>query len=252
MRRRSSVLRIVGLAGIAALGVKAVAQEPKPQVFSQLQLSSEYRYDGVNNSSGNPSAQVSVYLWRPDHFYAGLWVASVDYSGYRDPDTKQEVVVYAGRKFEFGAPYFEMPGDNTRIQIEGMYTFYPDQGPPGPTYDFFQGRVSVAHRVGKLTLRAETAYVPQASYGAGFAWKVEGGAAYKFNDWLEVSGEYGYRESQKRADRSWWDIGATAKWGKFDFDLRWYDTDLDFRECNFSPNCDGGLVGKIVWNVSPW
>lgn len=245
-------LAVLALAGAAMAGAQAEAQQMKQQLYPMLRLSSEYRYDGTNNSSGEPSVQASLYLWRPDHVYAGLWVASVDYSGYRDPDTTHEVVVYAGRKFDFGAPYFEMPGNNTRLQLEGMYTFFPDRGPPGPTFDFFQAKASLTQRLDRLTLRGETAYVPQASYGAGFAWKVEGGAEYRLTDWLKLSGEYGYRDSQRRSDRSWRDIGATASAGQFEFDLRWFDTDLDFAECGFSANCDGGLVGSVSWNLPPW
>ena len=59
-----------------------------------------------------------------------------------------------------------------------------------------------------------------------------------------------YREAERRPDRSWWDIGATATFGQVDVDLRYYDTDLDYAECGFSPNCSSAVVGSISWN--PW
>ena len=228
----------------------AHAQSPKPALYPTLIVTSDYRYDGASNSSGNPAVQASLYLWRPDHIYAGIFLTSVDFSGYYDPDTSYEVDIYAGYNWDFGKPYFEMSGDATRVSVQAMYTLFPDQGPPGPTYDFLQLKGELQHRTGRLTLRAETAYVPQSSYGAGFAWKYEGGAKYALTQWLSLSGEYGYRENQRKPDRSWWDIGAIASWGQFDLDLRYYDTDLDYVECGFSPNCSSAVVASLSWN--PW
>jgi uncharacterized protein (TIGR02001 family) len=237
---------------LASIAVPAFAQQATPAIpgalYPTVTVASEYRYDGTSSSSGNPVAQASLYWWRPDHNYAGVFVSTVDYSGFYDPDTSHEIDVYAGHNWDFGQPYFEMGGDATRLTLEGMYTFFPDQGPPGPTFDFFQAKAAIQHRSGPLTLRAETAYVPEASYGAGYAVKAETGAKYKLNGWLTVSGEYGYREAELRADRSWWDFGATATFGQLAIDLRYYDTDLDYAECGFSENCKPAVVGSVSWN----
>lgn len=240
----------IGLALFASTAGAAHAQQAKDALFPTLIVASEYRYDGTSSSSGNPVVQGSLYWWRPDHFYAGVFASTVDYSGFHDPDTSYEIDIYAGHHWDFGQPYFEMGGNATRVTLEGMYTFFPDQGPPGPTFNFFQMKAAIQNRTGPMTLRVETAYVPEASYGAGYAAKIEGGAKYRFTDWLSLSGEYGYREAERRSDRSWWDIGATLTFGQFDLDLRWYDTDLDFVECGFSENCDPALVGSLSWN--PW
>lgn len=247
---RHAVKTALMLASIAAPIFEQEAFAQESALYPTLTVASEYRYDGTSSSSGEPVVQASLYWWRPDHFYAGVFLSTVDYSGFYDPDTSYEVDIYAGYNFDFGQPYFEMPGNATRISIEGMYTIFPDQGPPGPTFDFFQAEVAIQHRTGPLTLRAETSYVPQASYDAGYAVKLEGGARYQLTPWLIASGEYGYREAERRPDRSWWDIGATASFGQFDIDLRYYDTDLDYIECGFSSNCSSALVGSISWN--PW
>lgn len=223
---------------------------PGDAIFPTLTLASEYRYDGASNSSGEPVAQASLYWWRPDHFFAGAFLTTVDYSGFYDPDTSYEIDIYAGYNFDFGQPYFEMPGDATRLQLRAMYTAFPDQGPPGPTYNFLQLQAALINRTGPLTLRTELAYVPEASYGGGPSWKSEAGAGYALAPWLSLSGEYGYRENDIAADRSWWDIGATLNFGQIDLDLRYYDTDLDYAECGFSTNCDGGFVAALSWN--PW
>jgi uncharacterized protein (TIGR02001 family) len=228
----------------------AHAQEVKDALFPTITVASEYRFDGASNSSGEPVVQGSLYWWRPDHFYAGVFLTTVDYYGFYDPDTSYEIDLYGGYNWDFGAPYFEMGGDATRVTAEVMATFFPDQGPPGPTYDFVQAKLQIQHRTGPLTLRAEAGFTPEAAYNGGPSWKSEIGGKYAVADWLTLGGEYGYREMDHSADRSWWDIGATASFGQVDFDLRYYDTDLDFVECGFSRNCSSALVGSISWN--PW
>lgn len=225
-------------------------QVPQDQLFAALTLASEYRFDGQSNSSGEPVVQVSLYWWRPDHFYAGVFLTSVDFSGYYDPETSYEIDVYAGYNWDIGVPYFEMGGDATRISVEVMGSFFPDQGPQGPTYDFVQFKTMIQNRQGPFTVRAEIGYTPEASYGGGPSWKAEAGIRYAINNWLTFSGEYGYREANLNADRSWWDMGLTASLGKFDLDVRYYDTDLDFIECGFSPNCKPAVVAAISWH--PW
>jgi len=223
---------------------------PSDAIFPTLTVASEYRFDGASSSSGSPAVQASLYWWRPDHVFAGVFLTTVDYSGYYDPDTSYEVDIYAGYNFDFGQPYFEMGGNATRLQLRAMYSIFPDQGPPGPTFDFLQLGATLYNRTGPLTVRAETAWVPEAPYNGGETTKLEGGAQYAVSDWLTLSGEYGYREGRTQTDRSWWDIGLTANFGQFDFDLRYYDTDLDYVECGFSDNCASALVGAISWN--PW
>src|SRR5262249_17787047 len=158
-------------------------QAPSDAIFPTLTLASEYRFDGQSNSSGEPVAQASLYWWRPDHFYAGVFLTNVDYSGFGDPDTSYEVDVYAGYNWDIGVPYFEMGGDATRVSFEVMASLFPDQGPPGPTFNFVQFKTAIQHRRGDLTLRAETAFTPEAAYNGGPSWKAETGARYALADW---------------------------------------------------------------------
>src|SRR5690349_11991421 len=147
MRGRTALAIATLLAPAPALAQQA----GQDRILPTLILTSEYRYDGTSSSSGNPAIQASLYWWRPDHFYAGVFVTSVDYSGFYDPETSYEIDAYAGYNWDIGQPYFEMEGDATRISLEGMYTFFPDQGPPGPTFDFFQLKAAIRHRTGALT-----------------------------------------------------------------------------------------------------
>src|SRR5262245_32686733 len=131
-------MRTAAICLIALATAGASQAQEWGKLYPTLMLTSDYRYDGVSNTSGNPALQASLYWWRPDHFYAGIFATTVDFSGFYDPDTSYEIDLYAGYNWDFGPPYFEMGGDATRLTAEIMYTQFPDQGPPGPTYNFLQ------------------------------------------------------------------------------------------------------------------
>lgn len=249
-------LTAAGLAALALAGV-AAGQEEAAQIrqpaswgalYPTLTVASEYRYDGNSNSSGEPVVQASLYWWRPDKTFLGVFASTVDFSGYYDRETSYEIDVYAGRNWDLGGPDW-YAGAHTRIAIDAMYTMFPDNETPGPTYDFLQLRAKVMHRLNeRWTLEGSASFVPQASYGAGRAWKFEAGARYQLTPWLSIGGGGGAREVQRRHDYAFWNVGATATLGQTEFDLRYYDTDLNFVDCGYSPNCGSAIVGKLSWN----
>src|SRR5689334_13090319 len=88
--------------GLALIGAPAAhaQQQPAPQpqkipdaIYTTFYAASDYRFDGASNSSGEPVLQASLHWWRPDHVFAGVFLTTVDYSGYYDPDTSYEVDV---------------------------------------------------------------------------------------------------------------------------------------------------------------
>lgn len=234
--------------------VRAVPDQQAPRqhswgaLYPSLIVASEYRYDGNSNSSGEPVVQASLYWWRPDKTYLGLWASTVDFTGYHDPNTSYEIDLYAGRNWDFGGQDW-YAGAHTRLTLEAMYTMFPDNETPGPTYDFLQLKARAMRRIDRWTLEASAAVTPQASYGAGSAFRYEIGLSYQAASWLAIGAKTGVRFVQRREDYSFWNIGATASVGQTEFDLRYYDTDLTFVGCGFSPNCGSALVGKLSWNL---
>ncbi len=217
-------------------------------LFPSVVVASEYRFDGKSNSSGEPVVQASLYWWRPDKTFVGVWASTVDFSGYYDPNTSYEIDVYAGRNWDFGGPDW-YAGADTRLTLQVMYSMFPDNETPGPTYDFLQLKTRVQHRLDdRWTLDSSVSFVPQASYGAGRSWKWDVGASYRVNSWLSVGGSAGVQDVQRRNDYAYWNFGATATIGQAEFDLRYYDTDLNYIDCGYSANCGSALVGKLMWN----
>jgi uncharacterized protein (TIGR02001 family) len=230
------ILRVI-LTLVALLGVSpAEAQSRWGRLYPSLFLTSDYRYDGLSLSGHEPTPQASLYWWRPDKFYSGVWVSCVDFSDLGDATTSYEVDVYAGRNFDIG---------RTQFTLEGMYTFFPDEDIPGPTYDFVTAKARLRHSVDALTFGSAVAWVPEASYGAGVAWRLTGEASYMWAKWLKTSGQVGRRWNARNADRTFWDVSATTAWKKISVELRYSDTDLGFAECGFVNWCEAGLVATL-------
>jgi uncharacterized protein (TIGR02001 family) len=239
MRRKPQIIgtaAAAGLASLLALPVAAQIRTPVGLLFPDVSVMSDYRFHGVSNSNRGPSVRATAYLWRPDGLYAGAEVGTVDFSDGRGTDV--EVVAYAGRNVDLG---------KTRLAVEGMAVLFPDQGCCGPTYSFYQVILKGRRAFGPVTLGAETAWTPNASYAGGPAWTVTGDAAYRLNGWANVSGRLGVYESQRRQDRTYWDAGLTLKRGRVSLDVRYFDTNLSRSQCFYTDWCEGGVVTKLTY-----
>ncbi|WP_374471767.1 TorF family putative porin [Phenylobacterium sp.] len=217
-------------------------------LFPSVGVTSDYRYQGVSNSDGHPAVQGNVHYWRPDGLYAGLFVSQVDFN---DGSTSFETDWYAGKTWD-------LDRGRTRLAAEAMYTAFPDNETWGPTYDFLQLKLAARRQQGPLALTATGSYVPQASYGSGQAWRLEGGADYALNRNLTVKAQVGKRWIDRGSDRAYWSLGASLGvggsplWRDYVFELRFQDTDRGKRDCGYNPDiCGPALVGTVTVNLKP-
>src|SRR5690242_10077985 len=82
----------------AALPSPGQAQSSRGGLFSFVGVTSDYRYQGVSNSDGEPALQANIHWWRPDGLYLGLFATQVDFN---DPgDTSYELDLYGGKNFD--------------------------------------------------------------------------------------------------------------------------------------------------------
>jgi uncharacterized protein (TIGR02001 family) len=207
----------------------------------QILVASDYRYDGVSSNAEHPVIQGSLYWWRPDKTYAGIFVSQVD---YRDPGkTSYEVDVYAGR-------HFDVKG--TEITPEVMYTAFPDNRTWGPTYDFLQLKVKAKRKVAdELTLGGDVSWVPEASYRSGVAWRVSTDASYQLTPKFALTGQVGRRWIHKGYDRTFWAVGGKYAAKTAEFELRYIGTDLKPAQCGYLRNdwCAPAVVGTLTLNL---
>jgi len=225
---------------IAAAQLPAPAAQAEPDarggLYSQVTLTSDYRYQGVSSSDRHAAVQVVVHHFRPDGWYAGVFASQVDFNDF---GTSYELDVYGGRTLEVDP--------KTDLKLQVLASVFPDNRTPGPTYDFVQGGVSVIRREGPLTVTALTTYVPQGSYGAGRVWRAEGEAAYALGKGVALRALAGRQWTERRPDRSYWSLGAEVRWRHLIFEARYQDTDLSKARCGYNPNiCGPALTGSVT------
>ena len=236
MKAVAAALALFGLPAAAHAGVWG-------GVYSAVTLASDYRYQGVSESSGRPVLQGYVHWWRPDGFYAGVFATQVDF-GYAGSPT-YEIDSYAGKNFRLDA-------GKTELKLQAMYTTFPDNRTPGPTFDFVQGSVQLQHTAGPWTTRALVSYVPKGSYGSGPVSRVEGEADYAVSETLTMRALAGTQGMGRGHDRTYWSLGGAWTWKTLTFGLTYQDTDRTRVNCGFQPMaCDSSVVGTLTVALPP-
>jgi uncharacterized protein (TIGR02001 family) len=212
-------------------------------LFSAITLSSDYRYEGVSESRGHPVVQAYLHWWRPDGFYLGVFATKVDF-GYPGAPT-YEIDTYGGRNFAFDA-------GRTEFKLDGMYTAFPDNRTPGPTLNFFQGKVQLKHTHGPWTVIGLVSYVPSSSYGSGPALREEGEVDFAAATALTLTALLGHQGEGIGHERTYWSLGAQVPWKTLTFALRYEDTDRTRLNCGFQPKaCDAAVVGSMTVSLPP-
>jgi uncharacterized protein (TIGR02001 family) len=212
-------------------------------LFSAVTLASDYRYQGVSESRGRPVVQGYLHWWRPDGFYAGVFATQVDF-GYAGAPT-YEIDSYAGKNLQFD-------GGKTELKLESMYTAFPDNRTPGPTFDFIQVKAQVKRTAGPWTVIGLASYVPESSYGSGPLRRVEGETDFAVSKNLALKALVGNQSGGRGHDRTYWSLGVAATWKTLGFELRYQGNDRTRATCGFLPKaCDPAVVGTVTVNLAP-
>jgi uncharacterized protein (TIGR02001 family) len=241
MKTAFSVVRAAAVLVAMHTAFAASAQRSWGALYPSIFLTTDYRYDGASLTGHEPTVQGSLYWAHPRDSYAGLWVSGVDFSDLGDTTTSYETDVYGGHNFDVG---------KMRVALEAMYSLFPDNEIPGPTYDFFTAKLRASRSFPSSTVGASFSYVPEAPYGAGWQWRLTSEASHRWNTWLTASAKIGRRWAETKRDRSFWDVGATAKWNSVSFDLRYSDTNQNLAECGFIDWCESGVT--LTLQVDLW
>ena len=244
------------LARIPILAALALAAWPATRaqaadaggLFSAVIWTSDYRFQGISNTDRRPALQGYVHWWRPDGFYAGLFATEVH---YYDGGPRLELDAYAGKTFA-------LDQGRSQLKAEVMYTSFPRNPTPGPTFDFVQVKGEAQRRAGRWTLLGSASFTPQASYGAGEAWLAQAQADYAVAPRLTLRAQAGRRWVHRGADRTFWSLGAsrslggTAQQPRSVVALRYESTNLAPRACGFNPRiCGPELIGSVTLNLPP-
>lgn len=231
-------MRIFLLSACLLHALNLNAQEaPVPKwgvLLPAVSLTSDYRFNGMSLSNRGAALQGSLHLWRPDGYYAGIWVSEVD---FLDGETSLELDTYLGRNFSRG---------DTETSVELMYTAFNDDAVAGPTYDFLQLKTGVKRRFDAITLGAVALWSPSGSAGAGRVMQLRSEAEFRMHPQAKLIATLGRRWADIGADRSYWDIGFKFEWRKVDLDLRYSGTNLDKSQCFYTDWCEAGFYVKAT------
>ena len=236
---------IAPLAFALALSLPAVAQAASDAggLFSFIALTSDYRYQGVSTTDGNAATQGNIHYWRPDGWYAGLFISQVNFKYPGQPT--YEVDSYLGKNLEF-------QGGKTELKLQIMGSAFPNNRSPGPTYDFLTFEVAAKHVMGPLTASTLFTFVPEGSYRSGKVWRVESEADYAAAPKLTLKALTGYQWGGRGHERTYWSLGAATSWKTLGFELKYVDTDRTRENCGFLPKaCDATVVGTVTVQLPP-
>jgi uncharacterized protein (TIGR02001 family) len=215
-------------------------------------LTSDYRFRGISNSDRGAAVQPWVQYDHSSGFYANIWASTIDFNDTATYDSTVEVDLTLGYNHSFG--------ENTSAGLKAVYYWYVDADtPPGMTdYDYFELILGGSHNFGMAEVSAEVAWSPDYFLETDDSVSVTGGVTVPildsfmfFDGGLEASGHVGYSWIDNNVlygtpDYLFFDVGATASWGIFSFDVRWHDTDLSRVGCYGGLDlCEGGVVLSV-------
>lgn len=237
------------VAALAALGTAAYADDAAPatpdwgKISAYAAVQSDYRYRGISQNNSDFTPEGSVNWSGPMGFYAGTWIAKVDWGGN---NPSYELDIYGGKHFDL---------DGTDLNVEAYYYSYPDAAFGGTKASYFETIGQLSHAFDKLTLTATGAYSPEWSLSGGTGWYAAGTASYALTDWLSASGTLGHQWVELApSDYTHWDIGLTATWKSWVLDVRYVGNDIKSADQGFwmaQPNAtDDTVMATLTFNIS--
>jgi len=178
-------------------------------------LTSKYIYRGLEMSDGDPALQMGLDYEHDTGFFVGVWASTIDIQtamGSRDT----ELDYYAGFHYATDAPVtatitllrYSYPGQT------GMHSYDYNEVLVGASwrerYSIELGYTSDLYGLDRTARHWEL----RSEWPVASAWVI--GATLGGND-MSDAGVSRYLH---------WDVGASARFSRLTFDLRWYDNEL--------------------------
>ncbi len=235
------------VAGAIVFATSASKAEDSPHEFTaSVALATDYKYRSLSQTNEDPAISGSFDYAHSSGLYAGVWASSLEFGEGSSNDTSVEMNYYGGYAGEIG--------DGLGFDVGGLYYYYPstdDAATGGLDQDFFEVYGNLSYTIGdstfKPTLGAGLAYSPDFYGEDGDGIYVTGTLDIALpNDFalsflvgnLDVDGD---KLTPGGYDYTHYVVGINKSWGKFKFDLSYYDADSD---------CGGDLCDGVVFTLS--
>lgn len=226
------------LLAAAVLGVCSApaCADPLPgELSAHVGAVSDYVFRGVSRNDGDPTLQGGVDWQHPaTGVYAGAWASGADLD-----DAWSEVDLYAGLNgvkqamtWDVGLIYTIFPGGDDSLD------YWEIAGALGYDFDLIQISASLNYSPDYIFNSDSALY--SAIHGTvplPFDLSVSGGAGYQ---WISDNDRAGL---DSYAD---WSLGLHYEWDKFDFGVKYTDTNLD--DSNDCDGCDDNVVFSVKRN----
>jgi uncharacterized protein (TIGR02001 family) len=226
-----------------------------------VSLTSDYRFRGLSNSDRDAAIQGWVEYDHESGFFANIWSSNIDFNDAgltTKSDSRLEVDWTLGYNHAFS--------DTTKGTVKAVYYSYPEADilPGAHHYSYFEGILAGSHDFGKAAVSGEIDWSPDYFGETGDSVSIKGGVTvplmdkFAFMNALSASANVGYQWIDDNTyygvpDYLYFDVGATASWEIFSFDVRWVDTDIDHGKCfPGTPDgdfCEGGVVLTVSANL---
>ena len=249
---------LVAALALVAFGQSASADEPKTDwaLSFNIGATTDCVFRGVSQTAEQPTIQGGAdFTYKM--FYAGVWMASVDFVG-NAPGPGVGVVeidYYAGIKFpiaksievDLGGIYYTYPGANDKFAVTNFKEL-----------DYFEFKAGAKYKpIDPLTIGAFVFYSPEGTNKTGEVWTFEGTAEYIFPKFHmitpSVSALIGYQvgddpryklvAANGRDDYTYWNVGLTLGFGdNLSFDVRYWDTNIPSNSATATNFCTGAAL----------
>lgn len=198
-----------------ALCLASLQTASAQEVSGNITLATDYVFRGVTQTDNGPAIQGGFDV-ESGSFYAGAWASNVEFGD----GTNLELDLYAG--FTPSAGGFD-------FDLGGIFYAYPGSPDGAGEQDFFEAFAGVSRGYGDFGWDAKLSWSPDFYLESGTAWYAELGASWQIAENFAVDARAGLSQFDDLAGADYEDyqIGAsTAQFG-VDWDLRWYDSELD-------------------------
>ena len=206
------LLKSVSLALILGAGAAGTATA-EGEWSGNVTLTTDYVWRGVSQSNEDMAIQ-GGFDYSNGIFYVGTWASSIDFED--DTDSNVEWDIYGGVAGEFEG------GVGWDVGVIGY--IYPDSSDSDLDFVEVYGGLSYEFEQG-LGVGGYAYFDPDNEN-----FYVEGSAGYAFTDMFAADVTVGSYTFDEGEDYINWSVGGTFSFEGFDFDLRYWDTDLDDTE----------------------
>lgn len=207
LSRSTLAATLMATTGLTVAGVAQAEEEWSANVG----IASEYVWRGVTQSDESPSVWGGVD-YANEYFYLGTWAATTDFGPSSD----------AGFELDLYAGFSDTLAGGLTYDVGIIGYFYPSQG-SGEDLNFYEVYGGLGFGLTDALEVGGYVYFDPDNENT----YAEGTAGYSFTDSLSADASIGSYSFDGGDDYVNWSVGATYSAGGLDFDLRYWDTDIE-------------------------